>query len=201
MVQPGRTSPASYTTSWVRSREPSLTMWRLRDATQPAGSETERPQDGATIPAGSSEALRWCCGGPGGVCGCPACARWASRPTQILPKRDSLSERLQAERTPHVSPVKCRPLPGENNRPNSTPSRLPGAHLPACQTPSVLGRISWRLVRQARLKPQSDSQGVPSAQVLDRLAVLPLDGILEKVSKSAAGGDAGDVGHAAPCAH
>ena len=50
------------------------------------------------------------------------------------------------------------------------------------------------------LMPQLDGQGVPSAQVLDRLAVLPLDGVLEEVSKSAAGGDVRDVGHAATCA-
>ena len=38
---------------------------------------------------------------------------------------------------------------------------------------------------------------IPAAKVPDGLAVLPLDGVLENVSKSATGGDSGDVGHAA----
>jgi hypothetical protein len=111
----------------------------------------------------------------------------------------------QAQRRSFSSPVMVRPRGGLGlfvlcrmaGRAGVCPPRL----TPSCQTPSVLGRVSWRLVRDARLKRQSDGQRVPSAQVLDRLAVLPLDGVLEKVSKSAAGGDAGDVGHAAACAH
>jgi hypothetical protein len=111
----------------------------------------------------------------------------------------------QAQRRSFSSPVMVRPRGGLGlfvlcrmaGRAGVCPPRL----TPSYQTPSVLGRVSWRLVRDARLKRQSDGQRVPSAQVLDRLAVLPLDGVLEKVSKSAAGGDAGDVGHAAACAH
>ena len=113
----GRTSPASYTTNWVRSREPSLTMWRRRDATPPPGSETERPQDGATIPRREQRRTPPALRSSGGVCGLSSpCARWASRPTQILPKRDSVSGRLQAERPSQVSPVECRPLPGAEHR-------------------------------------------------------------------------------------
>src|SRR5499427_11137057 len=38
---------------------------------------------------------------------------------------------------------------------------------------------------------------VPATQVLDGLAVLPLDGVLEQVGQVPAGGDAGDVGDGA----
>src|SRR5215467_3171496 len=34
---------------------------------------------------------------------------------------------------------------------------------------------------------------IPAAQVLDGLAVLPLDGVFEQVGQVSAGGDAGDV--------
>jgi hypothetical protein len=127
VVQPGRTSPASYTTSWVRSREPGLTMWRRRDATPPPGSELSDHRMEQPFHAGSSDALPRCCGAPGAFAGCPARARGGRAgqrrffPSGIPCQGDS---RRNDPRT--LAPSSADPCRVQNTRPNPTESRLPG---------------------------------------------------------------------------
>src|SRR5215471_5260039 len=97
-------------------------------------------------------------------------ARRPIRPATTSTRYSRTSTCTTSHTAPAAEPASCRPVWGQEFAPLAVDSRG-GRWLPG----------DW----------------VPAAQVLDGLAVLPLDGVFEQVGQVPAGGDAGDVGDGA----